>query len=60
MFDDVMPQEKTSAIGERIDFSKNLRKVFRNLSIKLDTQIRPHSPNLKDTIWLTLLAGDNF
>lgn len=41
MLDDVMPQEKTSTFGQRINFSKNFREVFRDLAIKLDTQVRP-------------------
>ncbi len=60
MLDDVMPQEKTSTFGQRINFSKNFREVFRDLAIKLDTQVRPSRPNLEDTIWAPLLSGSDF
>jgi hypothetical protein len=55
-----MPQKKTSTIGQRIDFSKNLGEIFRDLTIKLDTEVRPRCPDLKDTIWLPFFAGYNF
>ncbi len=59
MFDDVMPQKKASTIGQRIDFSKNLGEIFRDLTIKLDTEVRPRCPDLKDTIWIPLLSGSD-
>lgn len=59
MFDSVMPQEKTSPIGQRINFSKNLEEVFRDLTIKLDTEVRPRGPDLKDAIWMPLLSGSD-
>ncbi|HHF0454802.1 TPA: hypothetical protein ACPHZQ_000001, partial [Pseudomonas aeruginosa] len=60
MLDDIVPKEKASSIGQRIDFSKNLREVFRDLTIKLDTKVRPRCPDLKDTIWMPLLSGSDF
>ncbi|WP_280288884.1 hypothetical protein [Pseudomonas sp. BN417] len=59
MFDYIMPQEKNSSIGQRIDFSENLWEVFRDLTIKLDTEVRPRCPDLKDTIWMPLLSGSD-
>lgn len=48
MFNDVMPQKKSSTIGQRIDFSENLGEVFRDLTIKLDIEVRARYSDLKN------------